>query len=696
MTPSPIPTVGRLWTTFVLLAMVVGHAEQQRFEATVSRVRVDVIVQDSEGGFVDDLTVDDFRIFEDGSEQSILSVQMVDLPAGVLFDRSRSVTTSTPTDLVSNTDPSSGAPSERSGDFGAMVFVVDFQNLDFRNKLRFTEAWEDLIGQSDGLQIPRAVYLIDQVGRLEELAPLTQDPQTLLAAAEEVSNRSSVRKSLRDERIEESGPIDAMLRRYRDRDNAIYTYELLTQFAEGLSARPGRTALIWVSTGISLMYGDAYQNSSRRDTRSDDAGSPNPMILARQEAFHRAANSANVSVYTLDPTPKIEQVAGIADARFGPIGEDGVTPLGASNQMSYELDAIRNSLRQAAAETGGKAFIGWADLTDVLRDIEADTGRYYLLTYAAPQPEGDGEYHDIRVEVLRGNIDVRARDGYYYYVADDRRSRFVSAALSLPGTVADLPLKAQTTRSWSANGMASVMVSIALSAEEVGLSVDEDGVYAGLEVHAAVLNDRLETKEEHHGGLQRRLRRSSAMQLNALAGMPQINSLPRGELLVYRMEWVLPPDEYDIRVMVLDETTGRVGSARMFVEISEDEFSEWRTSDLLLIETDGANKARPVVNGRVPARRVVSAFLEVYNGVTPSVSGFIQAIDSAESALVDGVKIFYTPLDEDPDGIHRGAFILPPLSPGTFRLRLDIDDPGAAQETSLEANIEVLPAPVQR
>ena len=143
--------------------MVVGHAEQQRFEATVSRVRVDVIVQDREGGFVDDLTVDDFRIFEDGNEQSILSVQMVDLPAGVLFDRSRSVTTSTPTNLVSNTDPSSGAPSERSGDFGAMVFVVDFQNLDFRNKLRFTEAWEDLIAQSDGLQIPRAVYLLSLI-----------------------------------------------------------------------------------------------------------------------------------------------------------------------------------------------------------------------------------------------------------------------------------------------------------------------------------------------------------------------------------------------------------------------------------------------------------------------------------------------------------------------------------------------------
>lgn len=688
--------MGRLWATFVLSAMVAGGAEQQRFEATVSRVRVDVIVQDSNGDFVDDLTADDFRVFEDGNEQAILSVQMVDLPAGMLFDRTRSTATSAPTDLVSNSDPASGMPSERSGDFGAMVFVVDFQNLDFRNKLRFTEAWEDLIAQSDGLQIPRAVYLINQVGHLEELAPLTQDPETLLAAAEEVSNRSSVRKSLRDERIEESGPIDVMLRRYRDRDRALYTYELLTQFAEGLSARPGRTALIWVSTGVSLMYGDAYSTAGT-EGRPTFGGSPNPMILARQEAFHRAANSANVSVYTLDPTPKIEQVAGMADVRFGPIGEDGVTPLGASNQMSYELDAIRNSLRQASAETGGKAFIGWADLAVVLRDIEADTGRYYLLTYAAPQPEGDGDYHNIRVEVLREDIDVRARDGYYYYVANDRRSRFVSAALSLPGMVADLPLKAQATRSWSADGMASVMVSIALNAEEVGLSVDEEGIYAGLEVHAAAtLDDRLEIIEEHHGGLQRRLRLSPVTQLNTLAGLPQVNNLPRGELLVYRLEWILPPDEYDIRVMVLDETTGRVGSARMFVEIPENVLAEWHMSDLLLIETDGANNARPVVDGRIPARRLVSAFLEVYNGVTPSVSGFIQALNSPESALADGMEIFYTPLDADPDGIHRGAFILPPLSPGTFRLRLDVDDPGAAQRTSVETDLEVLPAPDRR
>ncbi len=677
-----------------------GHAPQrQRFEATVSRVRVDVIVRDDGGAFVDDLTAADFRIFEDGDEQRILSVQMVDLPAGVLVDRTAPGQQSPTTALVANADPAAGTPSERSSDFGAMVFLVDFQNLDFRNKLRFTESWENLISETAGLQIPRAVYLIDQVGRLEELAPLTQDPEVLLGAAREVSERSNVRKSLRDERIEDTNPGDEMVRRYRDRDRALYTYELLTQFADGLSARSGRTALVWVSTGVSLMYENAYSTAPAAasgggrlgQSRPTFGGSPNPMILERQRAFHRAANSANVSVYTVDPTPKIEQALGMADARYGPIAEGGPTPLAGNVGMGLELDAIRNSLRQASADTGGRSFIGWADLTDVLTEIETDTGRYYLLTYAAPEPEGDGDYHDIRVEVLRDDVDVRARDGYFDYNADDRRSRFVSAALSLPGTVADLPLRAQATRSWSADGTATVLLSVAVDADEVGLGVDDEGVvFAGLEIHAAALDNRLDIEEEHHGALRRRLRPRAGGGPGAIAELARIPSLPPGELLVHRAEWSLPPGDYDVRVMAMDETTGRVGSARMAVSIPDRTELGWGTSDLLLIEADATSNPHPVVDGRVPAGRVVSAFLEVYNGTAPAVRGEIRALDNPSSPFADGAEIFFTPLYRDPDGIHRGVIVLPPLRPGAYALQLDVSDPPAGESTTFDARVEVL------
>jgi hypothetical protein len=172
-----------------------------------------------------------------------------------------------------------------------------------------------------------------------------------------------------------------------------------------------------------------------------------------------------------------------------------------------------------------------------------------------------------------------------------------------------------------------------------------------------------------------------------------MRSLPPGELLVHRVEWSLPPGEYDVRVMALDETNGRVGSARMMVNIPDDAERLWRTSDLLLIETDAAGNARPVVDGRVPAGRVVSAFLEVYDGTAPAVQGRIRATDNPSSPLTDGAEIFYTPLYPDSDRIHRGVVVLPPLRPGAYDLHLEVSDPPSGSETSFDVRVEVLPQP---
>ncbi|MGD8818221.1 MAG: hypothetical protein PVJ51_13630, partial [Acidobacteriota bacterium] len=327
-----------------------------------------------------------------------------------------------------------------------------------------------------------------------------------------------------------------------------------------------------------------------------------------------------------------------------------------------------------------------------LTEIEADTGRYYLLSYAAPSPEGDGDYHDIRVEVARDDVDVRARDGYFDYDAADRRSRFVSAALSLPGTVADLPLYAQATRTRDADGNTHLMLSLAVDADQLGIGVDDQGLFAGFEVHDAALDERLDVKEEYHGKVQRRLTPLAADDAS-IAAVARAAGLPAGELLVTHNEWTLPPDDYDVRAMILDENTGRVGSARVQVTVDKVEPGAWSTSDLLLIESDRSGKTRPVVAGRTPAGATVSAFLEVYNGVSPAVRGTIRAVDSPMSALGDGADIYFTPLYPDDDGIHRGAVLLPPLTPGTYHLRLEVNDIAAGQGDTFEQNIEVLEPP---
>jgi len=80
--------------------------QQQRppvFEATVQRVRVDVIVTDEEGRFVDDLTADDFIVLEDGEPRRVLRVQLIDLVQGRIVE------------LEAKSDPTTTDP-ERPGE----------------------------------------------------------------------------------------------------------------------------------------------------------------------------------------------------------------------------------------------------------------------------------------------------------------------------------------------------------------------------------------------------------------------------------------------------------------------------------------------------------------------------------------------------------------------------------------------------
>jgi len=63
----PPPTVGQIGT----------RAPQPVFRAGVTLVSTDVIVRDSDGVFLPDLTRDDFRVYEDGVEQEIASLVLV-------------------------------------------------------------------------------------------------------------------------------------------------------------------------------------------------------------------------------------------------------------------------------------------------------------------------------------------------------------------------------------------------------------------------------------------------------------------------------------------------------------------------------------------------------------------------------------------------------------------------------------------
>lgn len=108
-------------------------------------------------------------------------------------------------------------------------------------------------------------------------------------------------------------------------------------------------------------------------------------------------DSANLLGYTVYPV----DVNGLRDP--GGLREPGDPP------FAEELVRL-GTLRVLAGETGGRALL-FADRQRPLEEVVEDTRSYYSLGFT-PELERDGSRHEIRVELRRPGLEVRARRGY--------------------------------------------------------------------------------------------------------------------------------------------------------------------------------------------------------------------------------------------------------------------------------------------
>jgi len=715
------------------------------YGATVSLVRVDVIVTGADGDFITDLGPEDFEVYEDGELQEILDVQLVDLAAGEVHplfgDEATGSADADTTPESAAARPAGGASDEANrpgtdaaapegapagdmtsaaadaptrstaGDLGAVLFLIDGPSLNQRAKARFGDAWTDLLEQTDMLQVPRAAYMVDNVGRVKELAALGYDLEAMKAAAETVRESPFIGTSIRtrmfeivhdltDEFVDLSHLAQAKARMYEadERNRALATYELLTNFADALWIRSGRTAVVWVSTGIKLMQGGPYTAlfgaSGPNPTAEGMAGaafdiySPDPQIKAAQETLHRAANGSNVSFYTIDPSllSETRQVGVDAELRGA-----GAAQMLANPIVGQSLDALRDSMRMAAAETGGRAYIQATDIEMILQEIEADTSRFYLISYEPPRNDGDGEYHEIRVEVLREEADVRARGGYVDHSAEDRVRRSIEAALTLPGSVTDLPIEVQTFRSRRPADSPNLLLAVAVDGNELGMAIGPGGErQVSIDIHTLLLDANGMVDEAHE---QLAARSGAGGVFVSTPDDPLIPTLVG--FMAYQHEWSVEPGDYVFNVAVLDNITGRVGATSIDVEIP-DHSEAWGVSDPLIVTMDEAGRVHPVVLGRVLAGQDLSVFVEVYGGEQPIISGqvFMEPEDGGNQE--QGAHLFPLPLRRVGAELHRGSLPLPAgMPPGRYFVQLVITDPWAEEYKVVRLPMEVVGPPAR-
>ncbi len=679
-------------------------AQTPTFRSAVTRVRVDTLVTDGDGNFVDDLAAEDFRLLEDGVVQEITGVQLVSAESGRV------------TNLGSRGSSGPAAEIQSAATLGAIVYFVDQPSLDQSDHPQLSEVLGGLFEGDGDLAIPRAMFMLSEGGALRQLAPLTTDRDVLRNAAlmaieagpasESIFERMSreypnMMKNALDV-LNNAGSSPAKIRDVvraaeqtatRDGEQARqrfgYTLRRLTELTHALSVMEGRTALVWISSGAIVTNSGpfgAFAATVQEIVAAEVSSSaqttwsvPDPRVLDAMDTLVEAANTGNVSIYAIDPRPISE------------LGSLGTRAAVGDNQVAR---ALRRNIRPAyaqltaplsevAASTGGRSFIGWSDLGRAFREQYVDSTRFYMLFYEPPEPHEDGEYHEIEVEVGVSGAEVRARPGYRELPALERRKREITAALTLPGSVVGRPVPARGFHRFAADGSPSIYLAIGLPGQEETVlgswapafgtvdtrdGVDEQAIQQlGIpffEVHAVAVSSA--------GGLGHEFHARVASE--AAAGRQSAANSAR--FSPYIREFQVDPGVYDVRMFVNEVPGDRVGTARLAVEVPSSE-DGWRMADPMLVAVDPVGGGiRPLLSSDARSGLRLAASVQVGGAASPQLVLAVRR-EGVEAPIIVAAPTELRPVSP---GVHGGVLPLPSLEPGQYEVELKIVDLAAEQQ----------------
>jgi VWFA-related protein len=413
-----------LSTSQMTAGQVPAQGQGTTFRAVANYVTTDVIVHDKDGKFIPNLSVDDFKVYEDGVLQKITN--FVPVVGGRALGGLTSINAEAPPSegLIL---PKSKPPADQSGRV-FIIFIDDMhlQPLDTPQvkallmKIRDTLVHDtDLVGLVSTGYSSISIDISYDYGhrRFNEAigkvmgAGLT--PQDILSSGEGAEGPTGVR--------------------YQAHVAFSTAYDLLEQAAKITNRRK---AFIYVSEGYSFnpykdsrykkeqeKYGVASNaDGSSTGSATGDSNGTNPSygsnssdsadpfkrpgsefaeadLIGELAELTRTARRANVTFYTVDPR--------------GLIGGRDIK----DDAISYEdwrdyMNTTISSLEVLGEETGGFCICKTNDFDKGLRRIDAETSDYYILGYSSSNPDPFKLRRTIKIESNRSGLDLIYRSDY--------------------------------------------------------------------------------------------------------------------------------------------------------------------------------------------------------------------------------------------------------------------------------------------
>jgi VWFA-related protein len=599
-----------------LLALVASPVRPQAppspatpaFPAKVEVVTVDVVVVDARGRAVPGFTASDFTVLEDGQPQTVTSFQAVDLPplpppADKKVERPR-VSSNVARELRQGRtftvvfDDIHLSPEQA---FRAKAALGEFLRTGVREadrvmlvatggaawwSARMPEGREELVAilkRLDGRYIPDSspdritdyeamrvmVYDDPDVGyqvqrRFDAYGSMGRDRQGSREYADTLRPRSDV------------GIIDPYV---RTRANEIYrqavarrkiTLGVMTRAIQSLADVRGRKAMILVSQGFIF-----------------------EQDFKEMRQLVEASLRVNVPVYFID-TRGLKALPDFMTATFG-------SPFDVQDTVAVLADISREAegSENLALDTGGFVVKNTNDLQGGILRVSAESQAYYLLGYSPRNAARDGKFRriEVRLPTARAKgLRVRARRGYYAPLdtgepaQQTKHDPEIVRALDSPFERKEVPLRvsAFTFEETMANRL-NTLIAADVDIHDVELK-EEEGRFKGalaflIEAQHRETGEYYRTDEKIEMALLKETR----------------ESLLRTGYPVSR-EFALSPGLYQVKVVVRDLGSGRLGSVLHDFEVPEPgsfRVSSPILSDALEPQPAGANgPPRPVLRVR--------------------------------------------------------------------------------------------------
>jgi len=524
------------------------------FKIPVNAVAVSVKAIDVEGNPIRDLTVRDFRLYEDGKIQAI---QTFDIESHKKAISKMEATTPSLVPL----DPRSKDASDVLANRFIKLVIDDLTEPSPQDLLRGVKAIEQFvttsIEPSDQLSfvvtsgtyelpftsdhkvgIERARELYEKVmlkGSRRSACPslsnyqaqmitTDRDPEALaVAIAEAMVCTRLTDRTIAERLVRSSARAQFEESQFRNR-NLLHTLE---QHARALKHLNGTRMLILLSGGFL-----SHELHSELQTVID------------------VALRGGVVIHTLD-------IRGLYSTNTSASERDGSGALNAKLN-SKEMSLNQDPLNQLAAETGGTFFHSNNDLFAGIGQIVEGNSHRYVLTYSSPAQQADGRYHKIKVEVDRPGAQLTYRKGYYAQkeqLTYERRSKKeLLEALQSAVELNEIPIQLSYEYLWADAGSYELILEARISM--VGMPfVTEDQRHRNVINFVVVVFDE---NDRYVDGLRK------TIELNLTeGGYEAVNR----HGLRSKAEFRVPPGQYRIRAAVRESVHQRLGSLRKTIEV---------------------------------------------------------------------------------------------------------------------------------